>query len=216
MTAPPTTVQHSRSRWQQFGHLAKRAVVIELRGYQSIFRFVLRRPRVPAGAVGFSYHQPVLPILIVFLVVSVVELVVVDLIVHRWTYIRIPLLILGIWGVVWMFGLLCGMLSRPHAVGTDGMRVRSGPEIDLALSWDDIYSVTRRRRTRPDKEPKITLDDDGQATLHLRIGDQTNLEVQLERPTELRLPQGLVTVTTIALYAEDPGGLMNEVRRHIG
>jgi hypothetical protein len=56
--------------------------MLEIRGYQSIFRFVLRRPRVPAGAVGFSYHQPVFAILIVFVSVSAVELAVVDVVVR--------------------------------------------------------------------------------------------------------------------------------------
>jgi hypothetical protein len=188
---------------------------MEIRSYQSIYRWAFRRPRVPAGAVPFSYHQPVLSILVVLLVVSVVELVVVDLIVHRWTTVRIPLLILGCWGVVWMFGLLCGMLCRPHAVGPDGIRVRSGPEIDLPVPWDDVHAVTRRKRTRRDKEPTITCED-GQRTLHLRIGDETTIEVTLERPIEFRLPHGRETVQRIALYVEDPSGFMDEVRRHIG
>lgn len=210
------TRRTGRTRWQQLGHLLLRAVVMEIRSYQSIYRLVFRRPRVPSGAIAFRYHQPVLPILIVLLVVSVVELVVVDLIVHRWTHIRIPFLVLGVWGVVWMFGLLCGMLVRPHAVGPDGIRVRSGPEIDLPVCWDDLHAVTRRRRARKDHEAKITVDHEGLATLHLRIGDETNLELSLERPTEFRLPQGRVTVSRIALYAEDPRGFMDEVRRHIG
>jgi hypothetical protein len=45
---------------------------MEIRSYQSIYRWVFRRPRVPAGAVPFSYHQPVLSILVVLLVVSVI------------------------------------------------------------------------------------------------------------------------------------------------
>jgi hypothetical protein len=45
------------------GRLADR---LELHGYQSIYRFVFRRPKVPAGGVGFGYHKPVLPILIVY------------------------------------------------------------------------------------------------------------------------------------------------------
>ncbi len=215
-TGSLVATKRRRNWWQQLGYLVRRALVMEVRCYQSIYRLIFRRPRVPARAVGFSYHQPVLPILIVFLAVSVVELVVVDLIVHRWTHIRIPFLILGAWGVVWMFGLLCGMLVRPHAVGPDGIRVRSGPEIDLRVSWDDIYAVSRRKRTRKDREPKITVDDDGSATLHLWIGDETNLELSLERPTEFRLPQGPVTVSRIALYAEDSLGFLIEVRRHIG
>ena len=36
----------------------------------------------------------------------------------------------------------------------------------------------------------MTLDADGQATLHLRILNETNIEVELERATPLRLPHG--------------------------
>ena len=85
------------------------------------------------GAEGFSYHKPIFTIMIVFDVVSVVELVVADRIVSRWTYIRIPLLILSIWGLVWMLGFLFGMLARPHSVGPDGIRVRYGSEVDIPI-----------------------------------------------------------------------------------
>jgi hypothetical protein len=102
--------------------------MMELRGYQSIYRFIFRRPKTPPGAAAFSYHQPVLAILVVFVVVSAVELVVVDLIVQRWAQIRIPLLILGIWGLVFMLGLLPGMLTRPHAVGPTASRCDPGPK----------------------------------------------------------------------------------------
>ena len=218
--AGPATDDRGRTRprrrwWQVVLALARRAFWLEIRSYQSIYRWLFRRPRVPTGAVPFSYHQPVLAILIVLLVVSVVELVVVDLIVHRWASVRIPLLVVGLWGVVWMFGLLCGMICRPHAVGPEGIRVRSGSEIDLSVPWDDVHAVTRRKRVRKDKEPKIT-DDGAMRTLHLRIGEETTSEITLERPIEYRLPHGRETVERIALYVEDPGGFMDEVRRHIG
>jgi hypothetical protein len=48
------TARAKRTWWQFAGYLAKRAIVIELRGYQSIYRFIFRRPKVPAGAEGFS------------------------------------------------------------------------------------------------------------------------------------------------------------------
>ena len=201
--------------WRRIGNLARRAWFLEVHGYQNIYRFVFRRPRVPAGWAGFSYHQPVLSVMIVFTVLSVVELVVVDVVVRRWPPVRIPLLVLGIWGVTFMLGLLFGMLVRPHAVGPDGIRVRSGPEVDIPLTWDEIYSVTLRKRTIQEKQPKVTVDDQGEATLHLRIMDETNLDVRLEEPTTLRLPHGVETVRVIALYAEDPQGFMAEVRRYL-
>jgi len=113
------------------------ARLVEIHGYQDMFRFVFRRPRVPAGWAGFSYHQPVLSVMIVT-VLSVVELVVVDVVARRWPAVRIPLLVLGIWGVTFALGLLFGMLVRPHAIGPDGIRVRSGSAVDLLLAWDDI------------------------------------------------------------------------------
>ncbi|HEV2927664.1 MAG TPA: hypothetical protein VGW74_03150 [Propionibacteriaceae bacterium] len=214
MTA--TTVARPRRTWWQFaGYLARRAVMMEIHGYQSIYRFMFRRPRVPLGAAGFSYHQPILSILIVIIAVSALEMVVVDLIVRRWTYVRVPLLILSIWGLVYMLGLLFGMLVRPHAVGPDGIRVRYGSEVDIPIGWDDVQSVTRRKNVIQEKQPKVTVDADGQATLHLRILNETNIEVELERPTPLRLPHGTETVSRVNLYADDPAAFLNEARRNI-
>ena len=201
--------------WRRVRHLARRAWAMEIHGYQNIYRFLFRRPRVPAGAAGFSYHQPVLPILIVFTVVSAVELVVVDVIVHRWPTIRIPLLVLGIWGLTFMLGLLFGMLVRPHAVGPDGIRIRSGSEVDIPLAWDDIDSVTLRKHAIQEKEPRVTVDEQGVATLHLRIMNETNLEIRLEEPTPLQLPHGTETVRVVAIFADDPQAFMAAARRNL-
>lgn len=210
-----TTTTRPKRNWRQFsGYIARRATMMELRGYQSIYRFVFRRPKVPAGGVGFSYHKPVLPILIVFVVVSALEMLVVDLIVRRWAYIRVPLLILSIWGIIYMLGLLFGMLVRPHAITADGIRVRYGSEIDLPIAWDDVHSVTRRKRVNSDKQPKVTRDDNGEASLHMRIQNETNLEIRLNRPVSLRLPHGIETVSMVNLYADDPQAFMDEVRNH--
>ena len=205
-----------RTWWQQVGYLAKRATLAEIHSYQSIYRFAFRRPRVPTGARGFRYHQPVFAIMIVFITVSAVELVAVDLIVRRWTYVRIPLLVLSIWGLVWMLGFLFGMVTRPHAVGPDGIGVRYGAEVDLPLPWDTIDAVAVRKHRVEGRQPKVTVDEQGEATLQLRIGNETNLWIQLDRPREQRLPHGRETVRAIACYAEDPKAFLEEVRRYIG
>lgn len=214
MTA--TTVTRPRRTWWQFaGYLARRAVMMELRGYQSIYRFAFRRPRVPPGAAGFSYSQPILTIMIVIVAVSAVEVVVVDVIVRRWAYVRVPLLILSVWGLVWMLGLLFGMLVRPHAVGPDGIRVRYGSEVDIPIGWDDIHSVARQKNVITEIRPKVTVDADGAATLHMRIMNETNIAVELERAMPLRLPHGTETVNRVNLYADDPAAFLDEVRKHI-
>ena len=55
---PTTTGQRERTGWRRVGYLLRRATMLEIHGYQSIFRFVLRRPGIPAGAVGFSSTNP--------------------------------------------------------------------------------------------------------------------------------------------------------------
>lgn len=84
------------------------------------------------------------------------------------------------------------------------------------MSWDDVYSVGRRRRTRRDGEPALIVDDDGSTTLHVRVGDETNLEIVLERDLTVATTRGPEVVRRIALYADDPEAYLDEVRRHIG
>jgi hypothetical protein len=203
-----------RSPWQLAVYLARRSLMMEIWGYVSILRYVLRRPKVPAGAAAFTYHQPVLPLLVAFIVVSAIDLVVVDVLVRRWPTVRIALLVLGVWGLVWMFGLLFGFLTRPHAVGPDGIRVRSGAEVDIPLPWELIDSVTRRKQAAQDKQPRMTIDDEGVRTLHLEMQHETNIEITLRRPVTARMPQGAMTVSRVCLYADDPRSFVTEVGRH--
>jgi len=192
----------------------RRGLMLEIWGYRSIWRFASRRPRVPRGAAPFGYHGPVMPLLIVFIVVSAIELVVVDVLVRRWPSVRITMLALGVWGLVWMFGLLFGFLTRPHAVGPDGIRVRSGAEVDIALDWDEIEAVVRHRRTTQDKQPQVSTDEHGNRTLHLRMQHETNIDLVLRRPVAVRLPRGPEAVSQIQLFADQPDAFVSAVGRH--
>jgi hypothetical protein len=194
-------------------------VLLELSIYANIARFVARRPAIPHGARGFSFHKPVLAILIVFLVLSAVEIPIIDLIVRPWPFIRIPVLVLDIWGLTWMFGILCAFLVRPHTVGPEGIRVRGGLETDVALGWDDIASVTRDLRVEEEKPPRITVID-GEPSLMMHVNNETNIEIELEQPTVVRLPGhgafgGEQVVTRVRLWTDERAGFMDEVRRHL-
>jgi hypothetical protein len=212
MTSTPTAEPDTRPAWQKARSLARRALLMEVWGYLSIARFVLRRPRVPHGAQAFTYHQPVFAVLVAFIVISAVELVVVDLVVRRWETVRIALLVLGVWGLVWMFGLLFGFLTRPHAVGPDGLRLRAGVEIDIPIRWDQVASVQRHKRISQTTQPQITRDEDGHRTLHLHVQNQTNVRVVMREPVTVRVPRGPVTVSSIELHADEPDALVQAAR----
>nr|WP_157313815.1 hypothetical protein [Microbacterium sp. MAH-37] len=182
----------------------RRAVLMEAGVYTSIGRALLRRPAVAAGGTGVAYHRPVLTVLIIFIVLSAVEIPVIDLIVHRWAPVRIGFLVLGIWGLTWMLGLLCAMLMRPHSIGPDGIRVRDGLEIDVPFSWDDIASIAIVTRVDQPKTPRVV---DG--VYSERMQYEANIEVELERPVTVILPGlpphgGSHEVTTVRFWADDP------------
>ncbi|RXZ68629.1 hypothetical protein [Agromyces albus] len=214
-----TPTRHDASVGLRTWRFLKRALQLELSIYANIGRLVARRPAIPQGAVGFSYHKPVLTVLIIFIALSAFEIPIVDLIVHRWPGVRIAFLILGIWGVTWMFGFLCAYLMKPHTVGPDGIRVRQGLEIDLALSWDDIASVARNKRVDEPKSPRFE-ETDASRILVFRMQDETDIEIELERPTVVRLPGGRAkggeqTITGLRIWVDDPRGFMDEVRKHL-
>lgn len=189
-----------------------RAWIAELRVYSSIARAIARRPAVPKGGTGIGYHRPVLTVLFIFIGLSAVEIPILDLIVHQWPAVRITLLVLGIWGVTWMVGLLCAMLMRPHSVGPDGVRVRSGLELDVPIGWDDIASVAISRRVDEPKQPRITGSEYAE-----RMQDETNIEIELERPVAIRLPGlapkgGTHQVDRVRLWADDPRAFLDAAR----
>ena len=85
-------------------------------------------------------------------------------------------------------GMLAGYLTRPHAVGPEGVRIRQSTDLEIALTWDDVLSVARRKEVRH-KGPKFTPGwSDDAWVLHLPMQDETNLAVELERPIEVAMP----------------------------
>ena len=208
MTSP---VPARRSGGRLIAYLARRAVQLELGVWQSLYRFALGRPRIPAGATGFTYHREVRAILLAFIAVSALELAVVDVLVHRWPAVRIPLLVVGVWGLLWMTGLLAAMVTRPHAVGPDGIRARYATDVDVAVPWDAIDAVVRRIRTRQGKAPRLAPGGD---ILSLWMQDRTNVDVHLDRPVLVRLPEGTQEVHRVSLFADDPVAFLAAVRRH--
>jgi hypothetical protein len=188
---------------------------MEVAGWRSIGRAVLRRPTVPPGASAHAYDGPIRSVLVVFLVLSAIEIPIVDLLTHRWPAVRFPLLVLGVWGAITMLGMLCGYRTRPHAVGPDGIVARSGAEIEVVLPWDDVASVARRRHPLPGA-PAVSLTGpvDDQA-LNLVVQDGTDIDVRLEGPTTIGLPNGSVTVTAVRFAVDDAAAFLDAVRRHI-
>lgn len=198
---------------ERIGRAAKAAWRAESGVWLSLGRFLLRRPRVPAGASAFTYHSPVLTILVIFIVLSAIEIPILDLIVYRWPWVRIAVLVLGIWGLTWMIGLLLGFVTRPHAVGPAGIRARHGADIDVELPWAAVLSVERAKDVA-ERAARVRAEQHGR-TLALRMQNETNILIVLERPVMARLGGTRHEIDAVRLWADDPKGFLTAVRTHI-
>lgn len=194
--------------------LVRRVVRFEVALYRSLFRWLTRRPDVPAGAVGFAYVGAVSVLLWAFIVVSAIELVVVHLILP-WESVRLIADILSLWGLLWMLGFTASLTVHPHLVGDHGLRIRNGAATDITVPWDAVATIGIRERSR-EKSRALQLDRDEHGNaLNVVMGSRTNVNLTLHRPLDLALPTGHESVTQIRLYADDPRGLTSRVRKHL-
>lgn len=199
--------------------LARRAVAYEWGMWRSLARWVLRRPYpVAPGAETFAYVGVVQPILGVFIALSTIEIPVLDLILRHtvgWPTVRHAAIGLGVWGVLWMVGLLASLRIHPHVVDDTGLRIRNGVSLDVTIPWCAIARVEARYRSLPSSRA-VQYDPDDPTVLNLGVGSQTAVDVLLREPLSVRLPKGpSAPVREIRLYADDPKTLVNSARRHI-
>lgn len=94
-----------------------------------------------------------------------------------------------------------------------GRKVRVHSPIDLP--WEAIASVERRRRSLPEA-PTLSLTGSGDTTvLNHAVQDGTDVDIELEQPTVIDLPQGQVTVWAVRISVDDTDAFLDAVRTHI-
>lgn len=186
------------------------AVLFEVALYRSLARWIVRRPEVPAGATPIGYGQLAGPMMWLWIFGSAVEVVVLDVVLHRWLpSVRIPFLVLGVWGVVWMLGLLASMRVRPHLLDTTRLVVRSGARTRVVVPLEAIAGVRGAGHEVPGLLRTLQEQD---GVLLVGMGE-TNLELTLTAPTTLETSRGPWTVEQVALYVDAPREVAATLRR---
>ena len=146
---------------------------------------------------------------------SAVEVVVLDVLLSRWwTPLRIPLLLVGVWGLVWMLGMLAAYRTRPHLLGEDVLQVRDGIHARVDVRLDRVAGVRSVDHELPGLLKSVHVEgDEPDAILLIGVGSRTNLELVLDGPTVLRTPNGPTTVTRVGLWVDEPREVAELIRR---
>lgn len=188
---------------RRIGALARHAVLFEVAIYVALWRWIARRPDVPPSATAIPYSRLATPMMWLFIWGSAIEVVAVDLVVHHfgWATVRIPLLAVGIWSVVWMLGLLAAMRTRPHVLSPTDLRLRAGLRGELVLPLAAVDEVTLRERELSSTIRSYEVTND---TLLVGVSGRTNVQLTLDGPTTLFTPKGAIEVERVGMWVDDP------------
>ena len=198
--------------------LLRKAAAMEAASWRSMYVWLRRKPLTLApGDEAFSYLGVVKPILGIFIGLSAVEVPIFDLIVRRvvpWGPARWIVLVLGVWGLLWMIGLFASMKVHPHVVGAGGLRVRTAASLDFTVPWRDVAAVSKAYRSLPSGKG-VQVEREGDRTvLNIVMASQTSVDLTLREPVVFALPKGpSEPVDVVRIYADDPDGLVASARR---
>ena len=187
-------------------------LLTELALYGQLVRWIIRRPDVPAGATPVPYSRLATPVVWLFIFGSTVEVVAFDLILSRWlTFLRIPFLVLGIWGVVWMLGLMASYRMRPHLVTDTDLHVRNMARTDVVVPLDAITRVQVADLDEGGIRAVRVVDD----RLLVLVSGRTNLQLTLAEGTPIAIAHGEITPATVGLWVDEPREVAELVRRRL-
>lgn len=190
--------------------MIKKAIRWEIAVWVSLYRLAFRRPEpIEAGACSFGYVRPIAPVLGVFIAVSAIDIIAVDLALHHflpgWGWLRGVALFLGFWGLLWMIGLAANLITHRHLVGPSGLRVRHSHTLDLTLPWQSIATVRAQSRYLIESDT-VQRDKD---VVSIAISSLTAIDVIFREPITLALPKGVAEgVTELRFHTDQPDELI--------
>ena len=183
--------------------------------YVSLARWAARRPRHDEGETAYGYAQAPTPIIWVFIGVSAIEIPVLHLILP-WTWAQIVAIVVGIWGLVWMLGLLAALHVHPHVLGDRALRVRNGAVVSFEVPLDAVASVRTGDESLPSSARTVQpIEEESGTRVRIGVSGRVNVHLALNRPVDVELPAGPMTVTAISLCADEPRTLATALRRSL-
>lgn len=188
-------------------------IAAELGLITSIARLIARRPKVPEGAETFTYHQQASPIMWLMVGLILVEVVVLHFVIP-WETVRLIVLVLSVYSLIWVIGFIAGFIVHPHLVHENTLVVRHGPKVSLPIPITSIERIEVSRHGLPGTRSIRYVSPQTETpagTLHLSQGGQTNVELTLTRPFDGGEPTRGNPVGKIHLWVDDHRKLIRDV-----
>ncbi|HEX8868859.1 MAG TPA: hypothetical protein VF821_24575, partial [Lentzea sp.] len=152
------------------------------------------------GDRSFGYSAQVRPVLWVFLVLTPVEILLVDLLIP-WFWLRAVLLVFGLLSGLLLAWLLWMLYKFKHEIDDEHLWLRYAREFEYRIPLKAIDTVTQGMTSRSLNKTRSVVD----GTLVLEISNSTNVHITLNEPQEIDLGRrGAHEITKIEFWADNP------------
>jgi hypothetical protein len=182
----------------------------ELKVFEGLWLLIRRRDNVPDGATVLRYGANVRLMLVVCGILSVIEIAVVELLVP-WYWLRMVLLGLTVYGIVWVFGFLGALRRQPHYATRQELVLCFGHLHRLRV---DLTAVKQIRMATQSGIKKTVLVADGAVSLTVFGGTSAVAELADGSSVDIdgRTTEGL---TEIRFDVDDPSAAVTDIKRHL-
>ncbi|WP_327109281.1 hypothetical protein [Nonomuraea glycinis] len=182
----------------------RRIVGFDAKGMRSLGLWVLRRrDGVPPGAIEVTYSRAQSTTMMIMLGMMAVETVAVELLLRAMdvsAWVRLPVLVLDVYGLLIGFAVVAACVTRPHVVTAGELRIRYGAFLDVRIPRELITAV---RVVRGYNESGLVgvVDD----RLTVVVSSQVNMVVELSEPITIVRPLGRrAEVRKVRFFADAP------------
>lgn len=177
--------------------------IMELRAIKSLFLAMRKKRQIPQGAKPFGYTKGTLTFPLMLAAISVPELVIVHVLVP-WQWLQIVLLILTVWGVVFVCGFFALRVVHPHFITAHEIHLRWGYQTVLISSLANVQSAERVRKhthTYPHAErDRLVLAQSQAPNVVLRFATPVAADPPVSKK---HLPVNF-QASEVRLYVDDP------------
>lgn len=175
----------------------------------SLARWIRRQPEVPAGAQAFTYHRQGAPIMWTMVGLIAVETAALHLVVP-WPTVRLVLVILSLYSLLWVTGFIAGFTVHPHLLRDRTLILRHGPRVSITIPTETITEITLRNGDLPGirsvryEEPSEST---GDGVLHIAHAGSTNTVISLATSLPGSRLTGNMPVTQVRAWVDEPRSL---------
>jgi hypothetical protein len=196
-----------------------RLVVKEPRLLVCLFRWTIWRVRLTDEE--FAYHKrsllgAIVPLLVVSAPVELILVHVLALAFSPWWWLKWALLVLGAYATLWLLGLYASLVTLPHRLEEEGLRLRYGLLAEGFFPYQEIEATSRRELEAPTPGDGLSHDS-GEETLYLASGGKTDVSLRLRVPRSMSgFSKDTGPALCVCLAVDEPDRFVRELRLRFG